>query len=497
VYRIRVQYDEVRAAIAQRRDAKRRGKKVLLSATATEEPLPSTASAPTSAPTAAVTASAATSAASSATAVDRLQSIEPLKEKPRLISAAIDPKVFPDSDDDDDDDDDPITLSATVRTPGDEDLPFESSCSTLNSPLVTFAAHCSSPASSSPPNSPSALEASIGTDWRAGLASAENDDDDDEVVEKAVEKVQAECKSSKESDREVQSVTTVNSTVEGETEIEEDDDDATQCAADIDCSPKQAHFTATAKPTSNTNGLASIEVKCSAMTIQERMRSADAAAAARTAHGTAQSEPRTSSSSAAAAAATASRESRELWMGPLSPKPSPSPFVAASSPAPAPVPASVPSLRPTGGGITVKDQGANRDSDSDGAGGEDLGEIVIRSTPEKPCKDDYSSGSQSSEKQRLNQSSSKTGGQNNNTHSSTSTSSSSSSGSSSSSSTGHIRHQHDTTKLISLNNINAIDSKTVRHSQGQQKGRSLADALTTKKTTISKPTCDTFYGKKS
>jgi trimeric autotransporter adhesin len=491
-----VQYDEVRAAIAQRREAKRRVKRVLLSATPTEEPLSSTASASTSASTLSPTP-AATSATAAAT--DRPQSMEPLKEKPRLISAAIDPKVFPDSDDDDDDDDDPITLPATVRTPGDEDLPFESSCSTLDSPLVTFAVHCSSPASSSPPNSPSALEASIGTDWRAGLASAENDDDDDEVVEKVVEKVQAESKSSKMSDWAVQSVISVNSTAEGETEIEEDDDDATQCAAEIDCSPKQAHFTATAKPTSNTNGLASIEVKCSAMTIQERMRSADAAAAARTAHGAAQSEPRTSSSSAAAA--TASRESRELWMGPLSPKPSPSPLVAASSPAPATVITSMPSLRPTGGGVTVKDQGANRDSDRDGDG-EDLGEIVIRSTPEKPCKDDYSSGSQSSEKQRLNQSSSKTGGQNNTTHSSTSTStngsSSSSSSSNSSSSTGHNRHQHHTAKLISLNNINAIDSKTVRHSQGQQqKSRCLADALTTKKTTISKPTCDTFYGKKS
>ena len=469
-------------------------KRVLLSAIATEEPIPSSAAASTSASTSTATVTA------SAIATDRLQSMEPSKEKPRLISAAIDPKVFPDSDDDDDDDDDPITLPATVRTPGDEDLPFESSCSTLDSPLVTFAIHCSSPASSSPPNSPSALEASIGTDWRAGLASAENDDDDDEVVEKAAEKVQAESKSSKGSEREVLSVISVNSTAEGETEIEEDDDDATQCADDIDCSPKQAHFTATAKPTSNTNGLASIEVKCSAMTIQERMRSADAAAAARTANGAAQSEPRTSSSSAATAAA--SRESRELWMGPLSPKPSPSPLVAASSPVPVPVITSVPSLRPTGGGVTVKDQGANRDSDRDGDGGEDLGEIVIRSTPEKPCKDDYSSGSQSSEKQRLNQSSSKTGGQNNNTHSSTSTSTSSSSGSnssssSSSSSTGHNRHQHHTAKLISLNNINAIDSKTVRHSQSQQKGRCLADALTTKKTTISKPTCDTFYGKKS
>lgn len=494
MYRIRVQYDEVRAAIAQRREAKRRVKRVLLSATATEEPLPSTASTSTSAST---SAPVPASAAATAITVDRLQSMEPLKEKPRLISAAIDPKVFPDSDDDDDD---PITLPATVRTPGDEDLPFESSCSTLDSPLVTFAVHCTSPASSSPPNSPSALEASIGTDWRAGLASAENDDDDDdddEVVEKAVEKVQAESKSSKGSDREVQSVTTLNSTAEGETEIE-DDDDATQCADDINCSPKQAHFTATAKPTSNTNGLASIEVKCSAMTIQERMRSADAAAAARTAHGAAQSEPRISSSSAAATAA-ASRESRELWMGPLSPKPSPSPLVAASSPAP--VPTSVPSLSPTGGGVTVKDQGANRESDRDGDGGEDLGEIVIRSTPEKPCKDDYSSGSQSSEKLRLNQSSFKTGAQKSNTHSSTSTSSSTSSSSSSSgsssSSTGHNRHQHHTTKLMSLNNINATDSKTIRHSQGQQKGRCLADALTTKKTTISKPTCDTFYGKKS
>ena len=472
----------MRAAIAQRREAKRRVKRVLLSATATEEP-PTSTSSFTSTPAPAATAAA-----------DRLQSMEPLKEKPRLISAAIDPKVFPDSDDDDDDDDDdPIALPATVRTPGEEDLPFESSCSTLDSPPATFAAHSSSPTSSSPPNSPSALEASIGTDWRAGLASAENDDDDDddEVVEKPVEKVQTESKSSRGSDREVQSVTTVNSTAEGETEIEEDDDDATQCAADIDCSPKQAHFAATAKPTSNTNGLANIEVKCSAMTIQERMRSADAAAAAtRTALGTAQSEPCTSSSSAAATATTAaSRESRELWMGPLSPKASPSPIIAASSPPPARVATSVPSLRPTGGGVTAKDQGADRGRDRDGDGGEDLGEIVSRTTPEKPCKVDYSSGSQSSEKQRLNQSTPKTGTQSKTTHSSSS--------SSSSNSTGHNRHQHHTTKLTSLNNINAIDSKTARHSQGPQKGRYLADALTTKKTAICKPTSDTFYGKKS
>lgn len=407
-----------------------------------------------------------------------------MKEKPRLISAAIDPKVFPDSDDDDDDD--PITVPVSAQTSGEEDLPLESSCSTLDSPLVAFSA----PPSPSPPNTPSAFEASIGPDWRAGLASAENDDDDDDFKE-AVEKVEPAVKD-KVDDQCVGYVVAVNNAAEGETEVEEEDEDATQCAADIECSPKQARFNATATTNANSSdsssssssisGVAGIEVKCSAMTIQEKLKNIDAAA--RTSHGTSVSEPLTSSSATA---------SRELWMGKGTISPIMSPASSRlSSPVPASPSSSASAVKSVGGGFILKalgqGQGADRDGDDSGDGGEDLGEIVNKATPEKPCKEDYSSGSQNSEKQRLNRSYSRNGSQNNTTHSSSSSSNSSSS---------NARYQHHTGKY-SLNNINAIDAnKANRQSQGPHKNRNLSDALSGKKTSISKPTQETFYSKKS
>ena len=468
-------------------------KKILQSAPSKEEPsassASSTASASTSEPALAPPSTSASTSTSTSALTDRL----PMKEKPRLISAAIDPKVFPDSDDDDDDDDDdPITVPVSAQTSGEEDLPLESSCSTLDSPLVAFSA----PPSPSPPNTPSAFEASIGTDWRAGLASAENDDDDDDFKEPAgliepvvKDKVAVQC---------VGNVVAVNSAAEGETEVEEEDEDATQCAADIECSPMQARFNATATTNANSSdssssgssgsssisGVAGIEVECGAMTIQEKLRNIDAAA--KTSHATSPSE----------LAATASRE---LWMGKgtLSPIMSPA-SSRLSSPAPASTSNSASAVKSVGGGFILKalgqgqGQGADRDDDSgdSGDGDEDLGEVVNKATPEKPCKEDYSSGSQNSEKQRLNQSISRNGSQNNTAHSSSSSSSGSSSSSSSS-----ARYQHH--GKYSLNNINAFDSKANRQSQGPHKNRNLSDALSTKKTSISKPTPSTFYSKKS
>ena len=483
---IHVQYNEVRTAIAQRKEAKRRVKRVLQSAPSTEEPLASSSSSTSTASASTSEPALASSSTSTSASTDRL----PMKGKPRLISAAIDPKVFPDSDDDDDDD--PITIPVSAQTSGEEDLPLESSCSTLDSPLVAFSA----PPSPSPPNTPSAFEASIGPDWRAGLASAENDDDDDDFKE-AVEKVEPVVKDKVDAPC-VGNAVAVNNAAEGETEVEEEDEDATQCAADIECSPMQARFNVTSTTNANSSdsgsgsssscgsisGVAGIEVKCGAMTIQEKLKNIDAAA--RTSHATSVSEPLTSSSATA---------SRELWMGKgtLSPIMSPA-SSRLSSPVPASTSTSASAVKSVGGGFILKalgqGQGADRDGDDSGDGGEDLGEIVNKATPEKAYKEDYSSGSQNSEKQRLNQSYSRNGSQNNTAHSS----SSCSSGSGSSS----ARYQHHVAKFNSLNNINAIDAnKANRQSQGPHKNRNLSDALSGKRTSISKPTQETFYSKKS